>query len=92
MSWSVQLIGSPENIVTALDEESGKLQDESKAEFDAVLPALKILAENNYSIKEEGFVQPLLKLDASGHGYVRDGKRVSCTALVKLESLYGRIV
>jgi len=92
MSWSVQLIGKPENIVTALDEESAKLDGESKAEFDAVLPALKTLAQNNFSIGGEGFVEPLLRLEAAGHGHTRGGERVSCSVAVKLESLYGRIV
>lgn len=92
MSWSIQLIGSPENIITALDEESAKLDGESKAEFDEVLPAFKTLVQANTTVEGEGFVQPLLRLEASGHGYSRNGKRVSCTAVVKLEQLYGRIV
>lgn len=64
MSWSIQLIGNPENICAALDAESERLTGQSKDEFDAALPHLKALVGQNVSETQ----LPVLNLTASGHG------------------------
>jgi hypothetical protein len=70
MSWSIGLIGKPENLVKALKAESERLKDQSKEEFDAALPHMIGLIELNVS---ENPVP--MKLEASGHGYIEDGKK-----------------
>lgn len=64
MSWSVYLIGSPENVSKALDTNSTNLSGQSKAEFDAALPHIKALVEQNVNKN-----YPIaIKLNANGHG------------------------
>lgn len=65
MSWMTILIGKPEEIVAKLHEHSASLDGQSKEEFDAALPHIIGVVEQNYSEGEA----PTLKLDASGHGY-----------------------
>lgn len=67
MSWNVTLIGKTKNIVNALKAQSEKLEGPSKVEFDAALPNITGLLEQNFNDADvEG---PLMKLTASGHGY-----------------------
>jgi len=69
MSWSIQLIGKPENITKALQAESERLKDESKLEFDAALPHLLGLLGQNFSGDGSApYDGGLIKLVASGHG------------------------
>lgn len=83
MSWSIVLIGKTENIVKALEEQSEKLSGGSKVEFDAALPHLVGLLNQNFT--NEG--NPVMQLTANGHGY--DTYR-QCN--VELKSLGGQLV
>lgn len=65
MSYSVTFIGKSENIAEALKEKSNELQGPSKVEFDAALPHLVGLLEQNFNSSGN----PVLKLVASGHGH-----------------------
>ena len=65
MSWSISFIGSPENISKALKENSEKLSGKSKEEYDAALPHIDALVNQNYT-KQYPLV---LKVDANGHGH-----------------------
>ena len=47
MSYSVTFKGTPEEIKTKLAEESTRLTDQSKQEFDAVKPALETLLDSH---------------------------------------------
>ncbi len=83
MSWSINLIGKTENLTKALNEQSEKLAGMSKTEFDAVLPHLVALVEQNFN----GTDSPVMQLQASGHGH--DNYR-NCT--VTLSFLGGQLV
>jgi len=87
MSWSVQFIGKPENVVTALEKESAKLTDQSKVEFDSALPSLIGIVKENF-----GENVPLVKLVASGHGYAKDDVQVQRQLTVSVELIYGVLV
>ena len=64
MSWSVNYIGSPENVSAALDKHSSEITGQSKAEYDAALPHIKALVEQNTNANH-----PIaIKVDANGHG------------------------
>lgn len=63
MSWSKSLIGKPENIIKALKEESLRLKDASKEEFDKALPSMIALLELNYN----DMGTPNLRFMANGH-------------------------
>jgi hypothetical protein len=66
MSYSISLLGTPENICKALDEQSLTLTGQSKAEFDEALPHLKgLVSQNSGTNKDVAY-----SLNASGHGYV----------------------
>jgi len=60
MSFSVYLIGKPEAIKRKLAEQSESLTGQSKAEFDAVKPALETILDQQVG---NGVVQ----LNAHGH-------------------------
>jgi hypothetical protein len=47
MSWNVDKTGTPEEVVKALEEQSNTLTDQSKEEYDAVLPHLVALIKEN---------------------------------------------
>lgn len=87
MSWSVTFIGKVENVVAALEEQSKKMEGQSKVEFDSVLPHLVGIAKENF-----GMDNPLLKVTASGHGYAADGKQVNRQCVVNVERVYGMLV
>jgi hypothetical protein len=83
MSWSLTLIGKTDNIVKALKEQSDKLSGGSKVEFDAALPHLVGLVEQNFNATDN----PVMQIQASGHGH--DNYR-QCT--VTLSFLGGQLV
>lgn len=83
MSWSVTLIGKTENIVAALKAHSEAMAGLSKVEFDAALPHLCGLVEQNFNTDGS----PVMQLQASGHGH--DNYR-QCT--VTLSFLGGQLV
>jgi len=92
VSWSINLMGTPENVAKALDEESGKLSGQSKLEYDEALPHLKGLVAQNFGGSN------LIDLEASGSGSAqvdpvsRETKQVnrSCSASIKTQ--YKRLV
>lgn len=75
MSWSINLIGSPENVGKALEANSGNLSGQSKVEYDAALPHIKALVEQNVNNS-----YPIaIKVDASGHGDTTGNNTVNVT-------------
>lgn len=91
MSWSIGLIGTPDNICAALDEQSGKMDGQSKVEFDAALPHLKALVSDNFN-KQYG--PPSLLLEASGHGSVnmQTGEQTQRYVQVSIKGVPARVV
>ena len=87
MSWSVQFIGKPENVATALEAESAKFSDQSKVEYDAALPHFVALVKENF-----GNIGQVLKFSASGHGYSVNGEQKNRQCLVNIEAIYGTLV
>lgn len=89
MSWSFRVMGKPDAVVRALEEESGKLTGQSKIEFDEALPHLIGLVKQNFN--QQGSI-PTIKIDANGSGSSKDGVQFcrSCTA--RIESEFIRIV
>lgn len=89
MSWSVSLIGNPDNIVKALEEESVRLEGTGncKTEFDAALPNLIGLVKQNYGNPNA----PFLKLVANGHGWA-SGELSYGSCYVSIEQLLGKLV
>jgi hypothetical protein len=64
MSWSVNFIGTRDNIIKALNEHSEKLTGDSKKEYDSCLSDLTNLVSANYN---NNGIAPALKLTAHGH-------------------------
>lgn len=98
MSWSIALVGSPANVARALQENSAKLTDYSKVEFDAALPHLVgLVGQNFYADASQQYDGGLIRLIASGSGSATrnpDGSYAptvgSCK--VQIESLNARFV
>lgn len=83
MSWSINYIGSPEGISKALKDNSEKLSGPSKEEFDAALPHIDALVNQNYG----GSYPHVLKVEANGSGH---GDYRNCN--ISISSLGGQLV
>lgn len=83
MSWSAYYIGTPDNLSEALKKQSDNLSGNSKEEFDAALPHIAALIQQNKGKDKP----PVLHLQASGSAY--DGQS-SC--IVQITSLMGALV
>ena len=89
MSWSITVIGTPENIEAEIEKESARLTGESKVEFDETKPHLVGLLKQNYA-KVGG---AMVELSANGHGGKgSDGQREYCNCNVSLKGFHTRIV
>jgi len=88
MSWSIGFIGTTQKVVEALKAESEKLSGVSKNEFDAALPHLIGLVEQN--MNDTG--QACVKLEANGHGTFSNGKQTSGNLTMSLQRFYGEIL
>jgi hypothetical protein len=80
MSFSVYLIGKPEAIKRKLMETSAALTDQSKAEFDAVKPALETILDQQVG---NGIIQ----LSANGHASFADGAKTYGNCSVEVKAL-----
>lgn len=87
MSWSIILIGSPENVSKALTEQSDKMEGQSKKEYDSALPHMVGLVNENF-----GSDNPIVKITAAGHGYLADGEQKQRNCTVSVERIYGMLV
>lgn len=87
MSWSITIIGKPENVAKALEEQSAKLTGQSKVEYDDALPHFAALVNQNF-----GADPSLVRIIASGHGYASEGVQKQRQCTVTLECFYGTLV
>lgn len=89
MSWTINFIGKPENVVTALEKHSNNLTGASKIEYDAALPHFVALIKENF-----GSNPLIVKIIASGHGYehVEHGEQSYRQCSVIIEQIYGTLV
>ena len=88
MSWSITLIGKPENVSVALDEYASRMTDgQSKIEFESALPHMKGIVNENF-----GQYPPLIKLSASGYGYSENGEQKQRQLAVSVELIYDALV
>lgn len=83
MSYSVSLIGSPEGIKRRLRQHSEVLTDQSKREFDDVLPALETIVDQNSNVESK----VCLRLEAHGHAYFNGGVKQYGNCTVKVEPI-----
>lgn len=88
MSWSISLIGTPEKVAIALQEQSEKLTGQSKIEYDSVLPSLVGIAKENFG----NHATQLLKVEASGHGTATNGEQTQRQCIVNISSFYSQIL
>jgi len=86
MSWSLTIIGKPENVSAELDRYGESLNGASKVEFDAAKPHIQFLVNQNY-----GTNAPLIKLEANGHGY-EAGEQSYRNLNLNINPIYGTIV
>jgi hypothetical protein len=91
MSWSVNLIGTPEKVVEELKARSEKESGQCKVEYDAALPALVCAVEQNFN-KQENASPVLVKLDASGSGWAKDGAQVQRSCRILCEQISGKLL
>ena len=87
MSWSLTLIGKPENVVAALEARSAKMEGQTKIEFDSALPHMAALVKENF-----GTDNPVVKLVANGYGYANGGEQVQRNLAISIERIYAELV
>lgn len=98
MSWSVRLFGKPCNVVRALKEHSEQLKDQCKIEYDAAMPHLVALVEQNFAQPGSGYTTPMVRIDASGSGISKMSApgapvaQVQRNCVVKVEAFYEQFV
>lgn len=84
MSWSVFFIGTPEKVVNALEKHAEGHQGTTKEEYDAALPHLIGLINQNYNKDADNVI---IKIDANGSGYAN-----TRTCNVSISHMYGVIL
>ena len=77
MSWVINIIGTAEEVVAALDKHSLNISGQSKIEYDDALPSLKALVLQNFGFNR------IIEISAGGSGYAENGeqknRRLYCT-------------
>ena len=92
MSWNICIIGAPEAVATEIYAHVHKLEGQSKREYEDAVPHLAALVQQNFaSIMESGYVAPIVKIQASGSGYARDGDQIQRSISVSIENFYGKL-
>lgn len=89
MSWSVTIIGNPANVAAALTAQSETMEGQTKIEFDAALPHLVALVQQNFYV---GGPTPVIKLAASGHGYAVGEEQRQRQLSASIEVTYATLV
>lgn len=92
MSWSIALIGKPENVAKAIEDHGQKLDGQCKVEYDAASPHLAALVRENYVANGSGHVPPIVKIEASGSGGAKGDVQTYRNCTVKIENLYNTLV
>lgn len=80
MSFSVTYIGRPDAIKRRLATHSEELTGQSKEEFDAVLPSMNRILDQNVG-------GSALRLEANGHASFADGKKTYGACQVSISIL-----
>ena len=80
MSFSVHFVGKPEAIKRKLEAESLRLTDTSKAEFDAVKPALETILDQQVGGN-------VVSLSANGHASFASGIKTFGNCQVEVKQL-----
>jgi hypothetical protein len=87
MSWSVNYIGSPASVATALTAHAGNLDGQSRVEYDSALPHMVALVSENFAE-----ITPVIKLAAAGHSYANNGEQKQRQFVISIERLYATVV
>ncbi len=80
MSFSITVIGKPDAIKRKLAEESARLTYQSKAEFDAVKPALETILDLQVG-------NGAIKVIANGHASFTNGEKTYGNCNVEVASV-----
>jgi len=94
MSWSVNFLGRPEKVVEALKthaEKSG-LTGQSREEYEAAMPHLVGLVEQNVCAGGSPEYPKMVKLVANGHGSKKDGEWTERNCSVALSYEYTKVL
>lgn len=94
MSWSISLIGKPENVAAELDKFNAG-NEQSQAEFDAAKPHLQALLRENFVTEEgaaKGYSLPTIEFSASGSGTAVNGQPVSGNCAVSIQPKWTKLV
>lgn len=85
MSWSISFIGQATKVAEAVKNYSNNLSDNSKKEYDAILPAMLTLIEANSG------PGAIVTVSGNGHASGDPENRISnCT--LKVERIYTTLV
>ena len=88
MSWSFSAIGTPDNLIKALDATSETMSGDSKDEFDQAKPNLQSLLAMNVNKNSP----PVLHLNANGHASRSEGEVYHGSCNVEIKGLSAQLV
>lgn len=91
MSWSICIIGKPENVVKALGDYSEKLTGASKEEFDAALPNIVALVKMNYN-RNPNQTESVIRVEGNGHAYKQNDEPYYSNLNISVTPLNGTLV
>ena len=80
MSFSITVVGKPDAVKRRLQAHSTELSGQSKEEFDAVLPSLETVLNQNVG-------NGVVRLDANGHASFTNGAKTYGQCSVSVSTL-----
>lgn len=95
MSWSISVVGNPDNIVKHLREQSAKLTGQSKIEYDDALPHIEGLVNQTFRTElgaTKGHNLSALEVQASGSGSAEGETQLSRSCSVSIKPTHFKVV
>lgn len=91
MSWSFNAVGKPEKVIEDLRKKvSDYGEGQSRDEFEAAIPHLIGLIEQNVVVPGHRYPECLVHVEASGSGSLgSDGKVIYSSCQVSIKQIYG---
>lgn len=87
MSWSVSCLGKPAKVIEYLESEETKSRCGTRDEYEAALPHIVGIVALNQFPEQNDYVEPVLKVEASGSAYTVNGERKTSSCRVSVDQV-----
>ncbi len=85
MSWSIELNGTPDEVVAALQEYAATLSGQTRVEYNSALPHLIGLVRQTFMSDQSAMVE----LSANGTGLAKGVVQINRSCSVLIRPFYG---